>query len=296
MSDWLETRNRFETGDRLGIGLVALSGLGFGTLAIFGKFAAAAGLSIPTVLFFRFFVATIVVWSWLALRGDLRLLSGRDLAVGLGLGGLGYATMSSLYFLGLEYLTAGLTSIVLYTYPVFVVGLAIVALDEPVTRRTVSALVVALTGVALITGADPAGVDPRGVLIVLVAAVVYATYIVVGRRALNTVDSRTLTAHVLPAAAVSFLLVGTATGQLSVPTETASWLIVGAIAVFATAIPIFAFFAGMARIGASRASIVSTFEPAGTLVLGALVLGEPVTLVTVLGGTLVVTGVVLVES
>ncbi|WP_411966679.1 DMT family transporter [Haloferax sp. YSSS75] len=282
--------------DRLGTALVVVSALGFGTLGIFGKLAASAGLSIPTVLTFRFLFATVLVWSWLGVRGSLRLLSGRDLLVGLGLGCFGYATMSLLYFLGLEYLTAGLTGIVLYTYPVFVVALAVAVLGEPVTRRTLVALVVALAGVVLITGADPAGADPRGVFIVLLAAIVYATYIVVSRQTLATVDSRTLTAHVLPAATVSFLVFGSATGELQIPTTGESWLIIAGIAVVATVVPIVAFFAGLSRIGASRTSIVSTIEPAGTLALGAFILGEPVTLVTLAGGALVVTGVVLVES
>ncbi|WP_396612418.1 DMT family transporter [Haloferax sp. S1W] len=283
-------------GDRLGTGFVLLSAIGFGTLGIFGKLAAAEGLSIPTVLTFRFLLATVLVWGWLGVAGDLRRLSGRDLVIGLGLGSFGYAVVSAFYFIGLEYLTAGLTGIVLFTYPVIVVVLAATLLNEPVTRRTVVALVVALTGVVLIAGAEPANVDIRGVLIVLLGALIYATYIVVSRRLLTTVDSRTLTAHVLPAAAVSFIVVGSTTGQLSIPTTLWSWVVVVAIAVIATAMPIFTFFAGMSRIGASRASIVSTVEPAATLFLGAVVLGEPVTLVTVFGGALVVSGVVLVES
>ncbi|ELZ85111.1 hypothetical protein C453_11035 [Haloferax elongans ATCC BAA-1513] len=282
-------------GDRLGTGLVLVSAVGFGTLGIFGKLAAAAGLSIPTILSFRFLLATVLVWGWLGVRGELTPLSGRSLVVGLGLGSLGYATVSALYFVGLEFMTAGLTGIVLFTYPVIVVVLAAAFLDEPITRRTVLALVLAVAGVVLIAGGDPAGVDVRGVLVVLLGAFIYATYIVVSRGQLTTVDSRTLTAHVLPAAAVSFVVVGGATGQLSVPTTPWSWVVVLAIAILGTAVPIFTFFAGMSRIGASRASIVSTVEPAATLVLGALVLNEPVTAVTVLGGALVLSGVVLVE-
>lgn len=282
--------------DRAGTALVLVSAVGFGTLGIFGKLAGAAGLSIPTVLAFRFLLATLVVWSVLAVRGELRRLHGRELAVGLALGTLGYAAMSGLYFWGLTYMTAGLVGIVLYTYPVFVVGVASVGLGERVTRRTVVALVAALAGVALVTGADPAGADPRGIAIVVVAALVYAGYITVSRSALATVGSRTLTAHVLPAAAAAFLAFGTATGRLHVPATSYEWGLIVAIAVVATALPIFTFFAGLGRIGASRASIVSTVEPVMTLLLGAAVLGEPITLVTVGGGALVLGGVMLVQT
>jgi drug/metabolite transporter (DMT)-like permease len=282
--------------DRVGTALVLVSAVGFGTLGVFGELAAAAGLSIPTVLTFRFVFAAVLVWAVLGVRGELHLLQGWPLIVGLALGALGYAAMSGLYFWGLTFMTAGLVGIVLYTYPVFVVGAAVVGLGERVTRRTVAALAAELAGVALVTGADPAGADPRGIAVVFAAALVYAAYITVSRSALTTVNPQVLTAHVLPAAAVAYLAVGTATGQLRTPATVYEWELVAAIAVIATALPIFTFFAGLRRIGASRASIVSTAEPVVTLLLGAAVLDEPITPVTVVGGGLVLGGVLLVQT
>ncbi|PSQ45220.1 EamA family transporter [Halobacteriales archaeon SW_6_65_15] len=281
--------------DRVGTPLVLVSAAGFGTLGVLGELAAAEGLSIPTVLTFRFVLAALVVWAILGARGELRRLRGRPL-VGFALGALGYAAMSGLFFWGLTFMTAGLVGIVLSTYPVFVVAAATVGLGERVTRRTVAALGAALAGVALVTGADPAGADPRGIAVVLAAALVYAGYITVSRSALTTVDPQVLTAHVLPAAAVAYLAVGTATGQLRIPATVYEWELEVAIAVVATALPIFTFFAGLRRIGASRASIVSTVEPVVTLLLGAAVLDEPITPVTMVGGALVLGGVLLVQT
>ncbi|WP_458185363.1 DMT family transporter [Haladaptatus sp. NG-WS-4] len=281
--------------DRVGTALVIVSAVGFGTLGIFGKLAAEAGLSIPTVLFFRFFLATVLVWTGLAVRGRLTRFSGHNLLVGLGLGAFGYALMSGLYFWGLAFMTAGLVGILLYTYPVFVVAISALVLDERVTRRTGAALVLALTGVALITGGDPAGADLRGIVVVLGAAVVYASYITASRVALDAVPADQLTAHVLPAAACAYFAFGATTGTISMPATTTEWSVIVAIAVVATALPIFTFFAGLERIGASRASIVSTIEPVITLLLGAAILAEPITPVTVAGGGLVLAGVLLVQ-
>jgi drug/metabolite transporter (DMT)-like permease len=279
---------------RLGVLFVLCSGAGFGTLGVLGVVAGEEGLSIPTVLFFRFALATILVWSVLAVRGELRLLSGRNLLVGFALGAFGYAAMSGLYFVGLEFMTAGMVGIVLYTYPVFVLVLAAAFLDEVVDRQRIAALLVTLGGIALITGADPAAADPRGVGIVLVAAVVYATYITVSRTTLEDVSAPTLTAHVLPAAALTFLVIGLATNSLSVPSTGVGWGAVVGIAVVATAMPIFAFFAGLSRIGAGPASILSAIEPVVTVALGAAFLDEPVSVVVLVGGGLVLVGVVLV--
>lgn len=281
--------------DRLGTLLVVVSAVGFATLAILGKFAYAEGLTLSTVLAFRFLLATAVVWPILAVTGSFARLGGRTLAVALGLGAFGYATMSGLYFWGLTFMSAGLVAIVLYTYPVFVVLLSAATLDERVTRETVVAVVLSLAGVALITGSDPAGADPQGVAVVLGAALVYATYITASRATLASIDARTLTAYVMPAAAGAFLAYGTATGSLQVPATGYEWGVVLAIAVVATAIPVFTFFAGLARIGASRAAVVSTFEPAVTVLLGAALLDESVTVATVVGGAAILAAVVLVQ-
>ncbi len=279
---------------RVGALLVLCSAAGFGTLGVLGIVAGDAGLSIPTILFLRFVLATVLVWAVLGARRELQLLSGQNLLVGLALGALGYAGMSGFYFLGLEFMTAGMVAIVLYTYPAFVLVLAATFLDEPIRRRSFMALVATLSGIALITGGDPAAADPRGVGIVLVAAVIYASYITVSRTTLEDVSAPTLTAHVMPAAAFSFLLIGLATDTLTMPEGTIAWGSVLGIAVLATAVPIFAFFAGLSRIGAGPAAILSTLEPVVTVVLGALFLAEPVSAVVVIGGTLVLAGVILV--
>jgi len=279
---------------RVGTLLVLCSAAGFGTLGVLGIVAGNTGLSIPTILFFRFGLATVLVWAILGVRGELQLLSGRNLHVGIALGAVGYAGMSGFYFLGLEFMTAGMVAIVLYTYPAFVFVLAAMFLDEPVGRRNLVALIAALGGVALITGADPAAADPRGVGIVLAAAVIYASYITVSRTTLDDVSAPTLTAHVMPAAAFSFLLIGLATDTLAMPEGVVAWGSVLGIAVLATAVPIFTFFAGLSRIGAGSAAILSTLEPVVTVVLGVLFLAEPVSSVVVIGGTLVVAGVILV--
>lgn len=280
---------------QLGYLLIILSAAGFSTLPILSKIAFKNGLTLPTVLFFRFFIATIIVWTVISVRKDLRFLKGRNLVIGIGLGAVGYALMSAFYLWGLDFITAGLASVVLYTYPVFVVVISGLKLGEKITRWVVSALFLTFSGIFLIMRVDPAGADLRGIFVVLGASIVYSIYIAVSRKTLFTVNTRTLTAHVLPAAAVSFFVYGLLTDQLFLPVSMVGWGCVFGIAVLATAIPIFAFFAGLSKIEASRASILSTLEPLLTVLLGILVLGEQFTLAMLVGGGMVLTGVFIVQ-
>ncbi|ELY37888.1 DMT family transporter [Natronorubrum tibetense] len=276
---------------------VLASAVGFGATGIFGTLASDIGLSIPTVLVFRFVIAAAVLWLLLALRGRARLLTGATLGQATVLGVAGFGAMSGFYFWGLEYLTAGLVAIVLYTYPAIIVVVTIVMNPNRVSRTLVAALCLSLGGVGLIVGADPAGADPRGVLIVFCGAVSYAGYVIGSERVLESVDPELLTAHVLPAAGVAFLTIGVAMDAFAVPSasETTAWGVLTALSILSTAVPILLLYAGLPRLGASRAGIVSTAEPAVAVVLGAAILSESVTATTVLGGGLVVVGVLLIH-
>ena len=281
--------------DTKGILLVTLSGTSFGTLGVLGKYAAAAGLSIPTVLTYRFLGASIFFLAFLAYTGEVKRLHGRPLAIVVLLGAGFYAAQSGLYFLGLEYMTAGLVGLVVYTYPVLVVILSYLFLDEPITRYTVVGLALAVGGVAVVSGVDPAGADPRGIAVVLGAALVYAGYYVTIQVALEDVDAQTLTAYVLPSAGASFVVFGVATDSLTLPTTAHEVTIITAIALIATAVPIGALFAGVAYIGASRASIISSIEPATAVVLGVILLGEPLAMATIVGSVFVLVGVIVIQ-
>ena len=278
-----------------GIGLMVVSATSFGTLGIFGKMAMSAGLPIATVLAFRFGLASLVLWAGLSALGRLRRLHGRNLLYGLLLGGVFYAVQSGLYFVGLAYMTAGLVGIIIYVYPVLVVALSVVLLDEAVTIQVLLSLILAIGGVVLVMGADPEGASVTGVAVVFIAAFVYAGYFVLSHTAVEDVDTQLLTAHVMPAAAVSFLLFGLVSGTIMWPRGGGEWSVLLALALVSTVLPLLAFFAGMRHVGATRASVISSLEPATAVVLGALYLGEPVTLPTVVGGAMIFAGVLLIH-
>jgi len=299
--------------EKLGALLVLIAATGLGTLGILGRLAFDMGLTIPTTLALRFSIGSVVFYLLLGINQirerkgketrpeadsyrPFHFLTGRNLIVGVGLGAFGYAVMSGLFFWGYRFMSVGMVAIVFYMYPIFVVMIAAIFLKEKVTQYTAIALALAFGGVALIAGADPVHTDPRGVTIVLGAAIVYASYVTASRSMLSTVDSRVLTAYVLPSAAATFLIYGKITDQLMLPATAYGWAVGFTLAIVATVIPVFAFLNGLSRIGAVRASILSTFEPVVAVVLGATLLHDSVTLATILGGILILVGAILANK
>lgn len=274
--------------------MVFTAAAGFGTLAVFGKLATAVGLTTDTLLSFRFVVATTLLWLALAVTGRARRLTGRQLVIALSIGVV-YAAMTWLFFEGLRTLPAGIAAIVFYTYPVPVFVIGSVLLDERITRSKLVALGLAVTGVVSIVGGTPSGANVVGIILVLLAAIGYATYTTGSRVALATVGSAQLTATAMIATTISMLLLGALTGHLGVPAGAREWGVVFGIAVIGTAVPIGLLIAGLDRVEASRASIIGTSEPLVTVLLGVVLLGEELTVGTAVGGALVLLGVVIVQ-
>jgi len=275
--------------------MVLVASAGFGTLAIFGKFAEEAGLNTTTLLTYRFLLGTALLWVALAVWGRARLLPGRKLRIALGLGVL-YAAFSALFFWGLLFVPAGIAGITFYTFPVFVYALSVTALDERLSPRKLGALVLALAGIFLIVGGDGSGIDPFGVGLVLLAAFGYACYITGSRAALASIEATVFAGTALIGTALSFLGFGLVSGRLIVPAGTDQWLLIFGIAVVGTALPLLLYASGLDRVEASRASIISTSEPVVTVLLGIALLGELLTPVVVAGGILVLAGVVLIQT
>ena len=100
------------------------------------------------------------------------------------------------------------------------------------------------------------------------------------------------TAIMLSTAAIIVTTSALITGEIYVPMETRPILLLGAMGLISTAIPITLFILGIRWIGPARAALFSTVEPAVTLALAALVLNDRLSVVQWLGITFIVMGVI----
>jgi drug/metabolite transporter (DMT)-like permease len=275
------------------------SGAAFGTMAIFGKLSYGEGATVATLLAVRFAFAAVAFWAIVlvgggrAARRELRALGRRDVGVALALGACGYAVQAGCFFAALTRIDASLLSLLLYTYPAIVAAAAVALGRERIDGRRVAALVLASSGLVLVlAGAGTGALDPVGAALGLGAACVYTTYILVSEGVAGRMRPMVLSAIVCSGAAVSLTLGGTAIGQLRPGALTAAgWGWLACLGAVSTVAAIGLFFAGLRRVGPTAASILSTVEPVVTVILAAIVFGELLGPVQVLGGALVLAAV-----
>lgn len=274
--------------------MVLLAAAGFGTIAVFGKFGFDVGLNNPTMLGFRFLLASVVLLAFIGITGKAEVLQGRQLYAAIGLG-LAYAVLTALFFWGLVYITAGLAVITLYVYPVWVYFISVTLLGEQLTRLKLIAIVVAMGGVIAIVGVDIDAIDVRGIALVLGASVAYAIYTTGNRVVVADIDADVLATFAMTVCGVFFLGYGSATNTLFIPASLEQWGVILGLALVGTAAPIALFVHGLELVEASRASVLTLAEPPVAVILGILLLGEVLTLGVVIGGSMVLLGVLMIQ-
>lgn len=270
-----------------GVLLCLASAAAFGAMGIFGKLAYDESVTVGTLLVVRFALAAALFWGLVAVTRTWRKVAGRDVLVALALGAFGYAAQAGAFFAALDRMDASLLSLLLYTFPAIVAAAAVLLGRERWSRRTGAALVLASAGLLLVLGA--AGhLDPLGTVLGIVAAVVYSTYILSSQGVAGRVGPLALSALVCTGATVTLTLATVAIGDLHPAAVTAAgWAWLAAIAVVSTVGAVGLFFAGLARVGPTQASILSTVEPVTTVALAFVVFGEALQPVQLLGGLLV---------
>ena len=77
------------------------------------------------------------------------------------------------------------------------------------------------------------------------------------------------------------------------PASAAGRVTIGAIVIVATVVPVVTFLGGLRRIGPTNAALLSTLEPAVTVLLAATLLGKSLKPLSLLGGGLILLAVVL---
>ncbi|TKV56908.1 DMT family transporter [Nakamurella flava] len=280
----------------MGTALCLLSAVGFGVMAVFGKLSYDAGASVDMVLLARFGIAGAVLLAVAAARHAFRGLTVRPVVTGLAMGAIGYALQAGFYFAALTRVDASLVALILYVYPVLVMAGAIALRRERASVRRCVALVVALTGIVLVlAGASAGQIDALGALLALGSALTYTVYILVGDRLTADVPALPLSALVCCGAFGTFLIIGTTGHTVDLAIAPVGWLWLTAIALISTVAAVLCFFAGLARVGPSKAAILSILEPVVTVGSAALVFGESMGPAQWCGGLLVLGAVVIVQ-
>ena len=273
-------------------GAIAFSGK-----AIIVKLAYRYGVDAVTLIMLRmlFALPLFVALAWWAGRGKAALTARDWRVVGL-LGFSGYYLASFLDFWGLQYISANLERLIQYLGPTLVLLLGRVLFKRRVVPRQMLALGLSYAGVALVFGAElqlEGTHTALGAALVFASTASYALYLVYSGEEVKRLGALRLTGLATSVACLlciaQFVLLRPWTSALEVAPPVLWLSLLNATA--CTALPVLLVMMAIERIGPALTAQTGMIGPLATILMGVLILDEPLNHWIIAGTVLVVAGI-----
>lgn len=282
----------------IGIFLILASAVLFGINGSLSRLLFNSGVTPVTLVEFRMIIGGLCLFGFLFARQRHALkLPWRSLGWLVAFG-LSVALVTYSYFVSISRLPIAIALVIQFTGPAWM-ALA----DASWHRRWPSwymlcALALTIGGVVLVTGVwqqNLSGLDSIGLLFAGFALLTFIAYLMLGRKVGAYLPSLSGTAYGAVVASLFWLVIQP---PWSVPASTwephTFWLIV-LVGVVGMALPFSLEMAGLRRLDATRAGIAATFELPASAIIAFLWLGQMLNLWQILGCTLVMTGITIVQ-
>ncbi len=294
-----ELRNKWSFG--VGVFLVIISALGFSAKSIFVKLAFQEILNPLLILTLRMMFSIPFFILGIYFQKD-KLPKDKNLYFQIiAYGILGYYFASIFDFYGLEYVSAGLERIILFTYPTIVVVLSFIFFKKSLNKKEIFSLILTYGGILGIFLGEGILLDKNnfiGVMWIFFAAIAYAGYLIGSGNLIPKMGASLYTSLAMTTASVSvfihysiqFPIDGLFNKSFRI------YLLSFLMAMISTVIPVFLLSQGIKRIGSSKSAIVGSVGPVSTLVLGNIFLDEPIHLSEIIGTFVLISGVLLISS
>lgn len=276
-----------------GIAAVLGSVLCFGLMPIWAKQAYQAGLGPFEVLSLRTVLAALFLGCLLALRGRSPRLEKRCWRIVAAVSAL-YAAMMLSFYEGCRELSAGASNALFHLYPVFVVVFEVAGGKRRLSATLVSAVLLSVGGLAALALGESAGLSPAPVLIVLVAAVLYAAYsLLLDARSLAGVDPLVLTFWICAFSGAGSTAAACLSGHVVALPTLEAWAPILALALLSTVVAVTLYNLSVRLLGPTTTTIMSNAEIAVTVIMGVALLNEAPTASLAVGCCLIVASCIL---
>lgn len=250
-------------------------------------------LALRMVMTVPFFILLLVIFE--RNKPNKMRLARADWIKVLFLGFTGYYAASFLDFVSLQYISVGLSRSIVYLNPAIVLLLSILLKQQKASLAQIGAMVTAYFGVVLVfwhemhLGGDGLLI---GTTLTLCSAVSYSAYLLLAGNLVERVGSLRLAAYSSGAATQMCLiqaLVVNPSGLIHQPLEVYGLSLINAT--LCTVAPIVMVMLAIRRIGPSTVAQLGAIGPAATLFFSWILLGEPISILQVVGTLIVVLGI-----
>lgn len=276
-----------------------IAAVSYGTNPLFAIPLYGAGLSVNSVLFYRYLFAVIIYGLWLRFHKKMSFKITRREALPLLILSLFFSLSSYTLFEAFKYIDAGIACTILFVYPVLVAIIMTLFYKEKITKTVISSILLITVGITLLYhGGGTGGLDIKGVIIVLLSALLYALYIVGVKniKSVRHMNGNKLSFYVMLFGLLVYIYNLKLCTELQPINTPLMWLCTIALAIFPTIVSIEAVTIAIKLVGSTMAAILGSLEPLTALFIGIVIFHEQLTVKIIFGIIAVLSGVILIVT
>jgi len=279
--------------------LVILGASFLGTIGIFARLIYRFEPDPLTVVTFRALIAFLLLFLMAVLMNpDWLRIRKKDFIFFAVYGLLSVSLCFLLFFYAIKYTTVATATILLYTYPAFVVLFSWLFLGEEFTRSKILALLLTFLGCILVIqvySPSELRLNLRGIIYGLGAGLGAGLFSIFGKKGVERYSSFTVVTYSLGFGSFFLLLIRRARPLFSVNYSAQTWLWIFALALFSTVLGYSFYTRGLRYLEAGRAGIVATWEIVVASVLAFIIFGESLSIPQIGGAGLILAGIVIIR-
>jgi probable blue pigment (indigoidine) exporter len=269
------------------LGPVLTAAVMFTVSDVSGKLALEGGADVLSLLSFRSVLGIGLVFIWLRLGEPAVALSQPAKWISLALGVLLALNLFGV-FKAIELVPVSIAILTYFIYPPLTGIVGTMTGVDRLTLTGATTALVAFFGLALIIGANPADLAVVGLLAAVGGALCRTAMLLITRAVLKDADARLVTWYTLWSSMLVFVVLSLAMWNWHWPHSTSGWVAFVGIG-FTTTAAILTLYVSTQRIGPFRTALYMNLEPFMTAVLSAIVLGDRMTSLQMLGGAVMIT-------
>lgn len=278
-----------------GIFLAILSAVLFGLSPLFSIMVYDVGGTPLAVTFFRLVFSTLAMAILHKATSKVPLLPSKTEAIKLFLAAVPYGLTPALLFSSYNYLSSGLCTTLHFVYPVVVLIGSVIFLHQKITLQKIICCI--LCGAGIICFYTPGGnVSVFGIFLAAISGVVYSAYIIyLSGSGLQEMPPFKLCCWLCFFGMIVVGIPAVVSGQMVYQYSLPIWAVIAIFALFGGCGATTCFQLGAKYVGPQSASLLSTFEPLTSIVVGVLVYHEILTVRSVIGIICILVSVVLMS-
>lgn len=260
----------------------------FGTLGVFTR---NIGVTSGELALYRAVLASVLIGFYLVFikKSGLNLKNaGRELPLLLA-SGIAMGINWILLFQAYRYTTISAATLSYYFVPVIVTVASPLLFHERLTAKQIICFVMSTLGLVLIIGTgggeETAGIT--GILFGLGAAVFYAAVILLNKFIKNVAGIQRTILQMLAAVVTLLPYVAVSSGFNLNLLDGTGWACLLTVGLFHTGITYCLYFSALKDLTGQEAAILSYIDPLVAVIISVLLLGEPMTLMQLIGGALI---------